>query len=616
MCACVRMSPTSKSTAFPRINHGEVREADAVDFPFHAFSCRTARTTRRQKMPRGRAVSSGRSDTSEVDLEGMAEGELAKLQRKYRLKEGDRQAYSIESQDVIRRQLAEMQTLEREREELLKNLDVAESRKNQTRDQESHANLCNLLVQKDDVEEQLAREKRLIAELEEEIRLWDRKLVEQLKAVGGSAGSLRRSAQTHKHIRVMENRLERALTKFNSQLAKNATTREELDIMRIERSRFEQLYQKLQKELHETRKAIGAAIDDSSAAYDARDEAQTKMLQLKEKTEKDLVQHMAEMKELQRIIDHDRKLKEFMTTKTQERAISEEVLEARRRREKEESERKRRDPTEETVETYEAAFEQIRSITNEDNLDILVSKFIEVEDRNFALFNYVNEQNNETERLMEQIAEIKKEIDGFKAQGVRLDQEHRMILKEIEYKQEAAIKQANSYEDQLKGVMKILDQLKTGIDILFSKMNCDRSVLSDMLGSTSTIRDNNIMQYLGLIEQKTNEILACQSYLDSKNYDKPYDPQESALLLLGQMTDFHSPSLQILPPSTGDDYDSGTDSPVPEEDERPLTQSELRERIMRGVLKKEERASKKLQLNDSTSKHVAISTSRKRLQEV
>jgi len=36
----------------------------------------------------------------------------------------------------------------------------------------------------------------------------------------------------------------------------------------------------------------------------------------------------------------------------------------------------------------------------------LVTKFIEVEDKNFALFNYVNELNNEIELLQEQINEV------------------------------------------------------------------------------------------------------------------------------------------------------------------------------------------------------------------
>lgn len=50
-----------------------------------------------------------------------------------------------------------------------------------------------------------------------------------------------------------------------------------------------------------------------------RDEAQAKMILLKERADKDQQQHNAEMKELLRIIDHDRNLREFMGIKGQER---------------------------------------------------------------------------------------------------------------------------------------------------------------------------------------------------------------------------------------------------------------------------------------------------------
>ncbi|KAM4704002.1 outer dynein arm-docking complex subunit 1 [Rhinophrynus dorsalis] len=550
-------------------------------------------------MPRRRSVSSVRTDSSDMDIEGMADSELAKLQRMFRLKEVVHQEFTSKEQEKIRRQLLSIQSLEKEREELLKNLKVSESRSNQARDQGSRQKLNSLLGQQDELDEQIAMEKQTISDLDQEIKSWERKMYERKKQVRVSSGAVQQNVQAQKSVKVMENRLDRAVTRFNSQLAKNAKMREEIEILRIERSRFEQLYRKLEKELLQTRKEIATVIDDSSTAYDARDEAQTKMMQLKEKAEKDLNQHTAEIKELQRIIDHDRRLKEFMGTKTQERAISEEVLDARRRREKEELEKKKRDPTEETIETYEQAFQQIQTVTGEDNLDILVAKFIEVEDRNFALFNYVNEQNNEVERLMEQISEIKKEIEEFKAQGVRLDQEHKAILKKIECKQEEAVTQADIYQQQLKGVMKILDQLKTGIDALFKKINCDRSVLDEMLGSSSSIRETNIMQYLGLIEQKTNEILAAQSFLDSKNYDKPYDPQETARVLLGQLSEMQAPVFQIQPPTTGDEYDSDTEFPAAEAEERPLTHAELRERIMRGVLKKEEKAMRKSNSNET-----------------
>ena len=44
------------------------------------------------------------------------------------------------------------------------------------------------------------------------------------------------------------------------------------------------------------------------------------MLALKEKSDKELLQYNMELKELLRIIDHDRKLKEFMTIKGEDRA--------------------------------------------------------------------------------------------------------------------------------------------------------------------------------------------------------------------------------------------------------------------------------------------------------
>ena len=53
---------------------------------------------------------------------------------------------------------------------------------------------------------------------------------------------------------------------------------------------------------------------------------------LKEKAEKDLQQHNAEMKELVRIIDHDRKLREFMNTKTKERQEDEDMSAWRERK--------------------------------------------------------------------------------------------------------------------------------------------------------------------------------------------------------------------------------------------------------------------------------------------
>jgi len=70
-----------------------------------------------------------------------------------------------------------------------------------------------------------------------------------------------------------------------------------------------------------------------------------------------------------------------------------------------EAEKKKAGQTD-TVDSYEAAFQRICEITQEEDIDRIVSQFIEVEDENFALFNFVNDQNNRIEYLQDEIDEV------------------------------------------------------------------------------------------------------------------------------------------------------------------------------------------------------------------
>jgi len=78
-----------------------------------------------------------------------------------------------------------------------------------------------------------------------------------------------------------------------------------------------------------------------------RDEAQAKMLALKEKNDKDIAQYKTEFMELERIIDHERKLKEFMRVKGEERAELMEGEMTSRRKKKDEKDKG--DKAEETI---------------------------------------------------------------------------------------------------------------------------------------------------------------------------------------------------------------------------------------------------------------------------
>nr|XP_048688543.1 outer dynein arm-docking complex subunit 1 isoform X3 [Caretta caretta] len=421
-----------------------------------------------------------------------------------------------------------------------------------------------------------------------QIRSWEKRLAGLAKQVGSAGVSQRHKAQGQRRVRTLENQLDKASARFNSQLALNAGLREELETLHIERGRFEHLYRRLERELQETRKAIGAVIDSSSSAFDARDEAQTKLGQLREKAEKDLAQYGAEMKELQRVLDHDRRLRHFLDIKVQERTFTQEALEAKRKREQEEAEGKHRDPREELLESYETAFKEIQQLTGEDDLDVLVEKFIAVEDRNFAQFIYVNEQNNELERLGERITQVRREIQEVQAQKQQEQEDQWAQTRALEMQQEAVMQEAQELLSKEKVVRKTLEQLKEGIRSLFRKLDCQCSELDLALGGSAVVQDRNISVFLGLLEQRAHELLAMRSYLASKNYDLPYHPEETARLLLGQTVGYAPKAYPLRPPTAGEEYEAGS-----EEEERPLTHSELRDRILREVLSKEETPSHK-----------------------
>uniref|UniRef100_A0A674BH23 Outer dynein arm docking complex subunit 1 n=1 Tax=Salmo trutta TaxID=8032 RepID=A0A674BH23_SALTR len=533
-------------------------------------------------MPRGRSATSVHSDSSDMDIDGIAETEMGKLQRQFRIMGGDRLAYSIQSQDHIRRQRQEIEKLEKEQEELQRSLCVSESLSRRQRDSEDAQTLRSMLEQRDEVGDEVERERQSQAELEQEISSMERKLTELRRGeVTATLSQKSQSRQTQKASRTLENKLDRALIRFNEQLTKNSHLREDLETLRVERVRFQQLHRRLDKELQEIRKDIGDMVSLSTAAYDVRVEAQSKMIMMREKAVKDLSQYSAEMKELERVIAHERRLKEFMTTKCSERSGQDEGQELGRRHEL--KEQRRMDSGEESVDTLEEVFHRIQNITGEEDLDMLVTRFIQVEDQNFALFNYVNEQNNEAEALRDQINQVsKREMEQFNLTGQQQKQEHHALLRDIDQQQRDTESQAHENEVLASAVSKILDQIKTGVNSVFHKMDCDRSVVEDLLGSSSGIRENNIMTYLGLAEQRTNQLLTMQAFLNSRDLDKEYDPKDLARFLLGQNPEVPRQNIIIQPPVTGDDYDT-EESPLTDEEERPLSQGELRQRIMKGV---------------------------------
>ena len=58
--------------------------------------------------------------------------------------------------------------------------------------------------------------------------------------------------------------------KFNEALSKNRELREEIENLRQERKVFDEIYKRLEHDLHEKKKEMAAVIEDSNVAYEER----------------------------------------------------------------------------------------------------------------------------------------------------------------------------------------------------------------------------------------------------------------------------------------------------------------------------------------------------------
>ena len=104
------------------------------------------------------------------------------------------------------------------------------------------------------------------------------------------------------------------------------------------------------------------------------------------------------------------------------------------------------------------------------------------------------------------IADVKAEIERYKGQGMSSDNQRKKILRDLEDRLKKTETKAKEYEEKHTEGMKTINQLKVGIHSIFCRIGCQSSSLDEMLGNQG-VTESNMMQYLGIIEQRTSEIL-------------------------------------------------------------------------------------------------------------
>ncbi|KAJ8043896.1 Coiled-coil domain-containing protein 63 [Holothuria leucospilota] len=502
-----------------------------------------------------------------------AEAELAKLHRQYRILECNRKAYLQDSTNILRKQRSHIDTLEKDNAEVDIDLSLALSRDNASKDNSNVLSLRKFVV------------------------MFEDSIQDRYRDLGGCNVDMLRHKSTNKQNRIMENRLYKATVSFNSTLTKNADLRDQIEHLRRERALYDSLYRKLMKEQDEVKREMGDVIEESTLAYDSRDEAHSKMTALRERSEKDQANYNIEVKELRRIIDHEQNLKEFMNVKAQERTELKAIEAAKRK--KRADELSHPSSYAEEMEQFEAAMGRIKTIVKEADLDLMVHHFIQKEDANFALFNYVNELNSEIESFHEEIKRINEDMVVFKNQGLR--------------KYAAVNKELTVTEAELKKTKKKLDLIKSSITGICHRIGCDDSSILEKLGSSSGINDDNAVSYLGLVEQLANELILIKTYQRSKeaackgdSNQPPQNAKQAGSITAARLRPVSVASIRILPPpiEQTNEEDTDEDSDSASIDDTQLMTPEAIKSLATKMIQRKEKKKEKVnpKLNEDTNK--------------
>ena len=210
------------------------------------------------------------------------------LTKRMKMCAGNRKSYGGDTKSMLQKQGETVNTLKKENKKLREELKGTEASTGLTSkfqvELQGREESYDLMQRRIEVEMRKLREYELKAAEYQSLLVGKRK--ERAQTMGGVNATQENHQVVDKQIKVLENRLDQALVKFNEALSYNKELREQIDNLRRERVVFDGIYKKLEKELHEKKKQMAEIIEKSNLYYEDRDASGVELKHLREAAEK------------------------------------------------------------------------------------------------------------------------------------------------------------------------------------------------------------------------------------------------------------------------------------------------------------------------------------------
>lgn len=474
--------------------------------------------------------------------------------------------------------------------------------------------------------------------------------IEKLRKISNEAGSLIDTGVNHaSRIAQNEDRLHELLQRFNHTVSSNSELKENIDLLRKEKTTFESIRDRMIQEIDAQTVASNSIVDKSKAAYAARDNAKSQMDQLKQQADREHAEFQKEWLELAKLLENDKRMREF----AQQREIHKQIQKKAPVKSimddvppKPAANHSQRSHTKESrKQELESLFSTLQNATGITTLDELLQFFVEKDKSNYSLYALSSLNLKQIDLLQTRINYTNSEIDrfrnsthssitlpGYQYLDARASSDSSSVGV-LEHNLMAAEREADELEKQSKSLTKLIASIRSIVQSCSRKVfpnisdsveYLSQSVIASSAGQSGIalgqVTDTNLVDYLASIERRVDELaevmpklMSASSSLTKKSFTMRASQRKSVLALptaagvnAGNVGNpiVMNRILQYKLPSAMEDEEESINEPAKFRDDlgvdstRPLTREELRNRTLLTIQKNQD----KLKVKKSLSK--------------
>lgn len=357
------------------------------------------------------------------------------------------------------------------------------------------------------------------------IKIIEENIGEKKKEIGGVNAGLENQNSLLKQIKILENRLDKANQKFNEAISVNKSLRQQIDSLRRERVIFDNLYKKLEKELHDKRKKMAEIIETANNAYEERDKANDQIDSLRSKAKREAKDFENDLREITQRAETNRAQIEILSKNNDNKydrgmemgGEGNQQLEKTNKGKSSKGLRSQNiDPQlQEKHEKLRLDFSKIQAATQIKSFHTLLDTFKEMEEKNFEKFKFVIEQSNQIEFLEHQIGELKEDMKKYQGKSNGFTPQKNKHLKELDDRSLTAQQKAQFFESKYNNSLKILNSINNLVENVFNELECDK-LEANKLNGVQAVTESNLLTYLGIVEKRLTLVLELYGDVASK----------------------------------------------------------------------------------------------------